>query len=606
MERADVDEARRFFKTHGHFHFGKTGPEGRLREWAELVRGHRKSLRPGERRALAAIGFPRTRKAATWERWFAALLAFRANRGHCLVPRSTPLGRWVTRQRVRRFRGQLPKGREARLTAIGFVFNERHLTWDARVRQLEEYQRLHGHGAFPSKSENSGLAAWLRNQERTASDGRLDPALRQRLLALGLPENPRPGQGGALLRARRRQSKWDTRFAELLAFRRSFRHCDVPARYVENPKLAAWVLLQRVRSRSGRLLPDEEQLLRGIGFRFDIRRLVPWDVHYAELRAFRERHGHCDVPQHTTRGPTSLAQWVAVQRRRLKKGTLAARERRLLEELGFSFAPKVNRRQAEERQRYWERMFAAAQEYAGRHGSLGGATSSRADNPLAGWLQLQRSLHHRGKLDAERAKRLSRLGLSWTPRDEQWEAQLLELQAHRARTGRCGPPYPSEQLRNFVDVQRRMLRSKRLRADRKARLDELGFEWTPTRPQSAEAQLSALARFRGEHGHLAVPAAGATLALTGWLEEQRRSFRAGRLPAGLRRDLLRLGVPLTAEETRWEERYADLSAYCARHGRRWPEGGPLAEWLRVQRRRHARGLLDLEQEGRLRSLGALE
>jgi hypothetical protein len=60
-----------------------------------------------------------------WERGFAALKAFEAREGHCLVPAqhiegTLKLGYWISVQR--RNRNKMSEERKRRLNAIGFVW----------------------------------------------------------------------------------------------------------------------------------------------------------------------------------------------------------------------------------------------------------------------------------------------------------------------------------------------------------------------------------------------------------------------------------------------------------------------------------------------------
>ena len=48
-----------------------------------------------------------------------------------------------------------------------------------------------------------------------------------------------------------------------------------------------------------------------------------WEEGYSNLQRFVERHGHAKVLQSHQEGAFRLGNWVAAQRRRFKKGTLA-------------------------------------------------------------------------------------------------------------------------------------------------------------------------------------------------------------------------------------------------------------------------------------------
>jgi hypothetical protein len=110
---------------------------------------------------------------------------------------------------------------------------------------------------------------------------------------------------------------------------------------------------------------------------------------------------------------------------------------------------------------------------------------------LGQWVQVQRN--KQDSLSAERKARLDALGFIWDVLAEQWEEGFQHLQAYvnehrdcRVRATYIAPDgFP---LGQWVKVLRR--RKHRISAERKARLDALGFEWNP---QSNKRRVSPLA-----------------------------------------------------------------------------------------------------------------
>jgi hypothetical protein len=82
-------------------------------------------LTPKRKARLNALGFMWSRNDWLWKRGFAALKAFRAREGHCLVPAlhiegDLKLGYWVSSQRRRK--NTMSKERKQWLNRIGFVW----------------------------------------------------------------------------------------------------------------------------------------------------------------------------------------------------------------------------------------------------------------------------------------------------------------------------------------------------------------------------------------------------------------------------------------------------------------------------------------------------
>lgn len=107
---------------------------------------------------------------------------------------------------------------------------------------LKEYKAQHGHVKVPIKHTLSDfkLGSWLKTQitqYRNAQEGR-QPALgpeRSRLLT----------ELGVEWGQKRLTTSWDSRFEDLIDFKRRYGHVNVPWQWKENVPLAQWVNSQR-------------------------------------------------------------------------------------------------------------------------------------------------------------------------------------------------------------------------------------------------------------------------------------------------------------------------------------------------------------------------
>src|SRR5262249_41827622 len=120
---------------------------------------------------------------------------------------------------------------------------------------------------------------------------------------------------------------WDKMFAELVVFKEANGHCNVPQ---ENGTLGRWCHRQR----QGRCKLTQEKVaqLDTLGFCWDLL-AAAWDKNYAELVAYKEVNGHCNVPYKN--GASPLGGWCAHQRMRRKKGDITAEQIAQLEAIGF-------------------------------------------------------------------------------------------------------------------------------------------------------------------------------------------------------------------------------------------------------------------------------
>ena len=89
----------------------------------------------------------------------------------------------------------------------------------------------------------------------------------------------------------------------------------------------------------------------------------------------------------------------------------------------------------------------------------------------------------KGKLDRERAERLTALGVVWDQLEAEWEANFAALEAYKAANGgdpNCPDNYVTEDGRKlgmWLSNQRRGHKNGKLDRERAERLTALGVRW---------------------------------------------------------------------------------------------------------------------------------
>ena len=78
---------------------------------------------------------------------------------------------------------------------------------------------------------------------------------------------------------------------------------------------------------------EQEALLNKLGFRWEFSNYL-WDEFFNELRAFKEKHGHCSDSRKKDR---ELAAWVYRQRQRHARGELDSEQKAKLDSIGITF-----------------------------------------------------------------------------------------------------------------------------------------------------------------------------------------------------------------------------------------------------------------------------
>jgi hypothetical protein len=201
--------------------------------------------------------------------------------------------------------------------------------------------------------------------------------------------------------------------------------------------------------------------------------------------------------------------------------------------------------------------------------------------------------------------------------EKRWEQSLAELAAFKKEHGhlRACKAIPEQfSLAIWIYRQRCAESAGTLRPDRKAQLDELGFQWNAQEVMMAdqwERRFAELVRFQHEHGHLRLSKTkAATRQLAGWIGKQRAEYRNGTLPPKRRARLEELGVQWDARDfdNQWNRHFAKLARFQQQHGhlrlsKTKAATRQLAGWIGKQRAEYRDGTLSPERRARLEELG---
>ena len=119
-----------------------------------------------------------------WKAMYLKLVEFESNEGHCNVPSTTPLGRWVVRQRFLyrqetsgRPKSSLTDERIYLLDRLGFPWATRpEQLWQKRLDELRQFQRENNHCMVPTEyAPNPPLASWVSTQRKNYNRRKLTP-----------------------------------------------------------------------------------------------------------------------------------------------------------------------------------------------------------------------------------------------------------------------------------------------------------------------------------------------------------------------------------------------------------------------------------------------
>jgi ribosomal protein L7Ae-like RNA K-turn-binding protein len=181
-------------------------------------------------------------------------------------------------------------------------------------------------------------------------------------------------------------------------------HCNVPQSHTEDEaNLGTWVNTQRQLKTKEKLDPDRKRRLEEIGFKWVAS--ATWDEMHALLRQFKKREGHCYVPQSHIEDKANLGTWVTTQRQLKTRDKLDPDRKKRLEDIGFEWRLPSAR---------WDETCALLKQFKKREGHCNVPQSHTEDEANLGkWVNNQRQLKTKEKLDSDRLKRLEEIGFKW-------------------------------------------------------------------------------------------------------------------------------------------------------------------------------------------------
>ena len=236
---------------------------------------------------------------------------------------------------------------------------------------------------------------------------------------------------------------WEIKFNELVKFKEKHGHANVPQipnkeipqdykelstfcrnmrtqyRYLSDPEKAHLSYL------------DEERVkkLESIGFIWNVQDAI-WMSRFEELKNFRERYGHCNVPSRWKENP-GLTHWMVIQRQRYKIGRNRSQSKRsslpqkrieLLESIGFEWDTQYTK---------WWANYETLKAYKAKHGHLNITRGNAPSNSLLKYVyylkrccreyviaySITRSCEDTrvSGLDEERLEALREVGFCWLP-----------------------------------------------------------------------------------------------------------------------------------------------------------------------------------------------
>jgi hypothetical protein len=267
----------------------------------------------------------------TFDERLKELMAFKAECGHCNAPQTQSrnnkyhsLGTWcndIRRSYKTIKQGGIPRRYNLskfdikRLENAGFGWDRRKAAgtcnFDAHFKELMAFKAEFGHCNAPQTQSNKhlSLGIWCKNVRmsyKTNKEGGIP--LRYTLSKADIKRLENAG-----FQWDRRNSNFDAKFKELMAFKAEFGHCNVSLSKSSDKKhysLGRWsggirkayeIMKEGGIPKGYKLFKADIQRLENAGFEWNLSKRVPFDERFKHLMAFKAEFGHCNVPQTRSR-----------------------------------------------------------------------------------------------------------------------------------------------------------------------------------------------------------------------------------------------------------------------------------------------------------------
>lgn len=282
--------------------------------------------------------------SASWEIYYQAAKEYHREHGDIRIPKAyvTPggltLGSWLQTQRrvhAGKRSGGLSAEQEAKLEALGMVWDIQERGWQKGCEELERFKELFGTADVKARyvtEEGYALGKWVANVRQKWSKGLLTEAQEEQLNALGFIRD-------------KQDSDWEKYFQAAKAYYEAHGNLEMPCDYcTENGlKLGSWLGNQRRKYKDLDAVSEEafdreaeqREKLAGIGMTWDTTYERSWIQKYELAKGYFLENGHLEMPKDYRWQGIKLGVWVARQRKKYEENALPEERKLRLEAIGM-------------------------------------------------------------------------------------------------------------------------------------------------------------------------------------------------------------------------------------------------------------------------------
>ena len=358
---------------------------------------------------------------------------------------------------------------------------------------------------------------------------------------------------------------WDDWYKLAKEYYEEHGNLDIKQRYVTSngERLGHWISIQRqayknrclpvkYKKKNNKVLTDEQvQKLESIGMMWDVY-VEKWNRMYELANDYFIQHGNIDVPQrYITSNGEKLGLWIGYQRQAYQNRMLSRdkwiagmspltdEQVQMLENIGMKWSVVDSK---------WYRMYELAREYYEKNHNLNIPNKYETSNgeKLGKWISTQRLAYKNRIIPSNERKTtfkplsdsqvelLEKIGMVWEPLDLQWHEMYRLAKRYFQEHGDLDVPNNyidsnGEKLGQWVQLQRRVYKRKKLTNERIDLLELIGIQWDFL-DEKWKRMYELAQRYFHEYGNLDIPAKYVTVngeKLGRWISTQRITYKDG-------------------------------------------------------------------------------
>jgi hypothetical protein len=552
VANADVGERnlkklKAYHKRYGHFNVPSQWKKDKIFvQWLENIRKHPNRLSSKLRQELVAIGFDFT-PASDWNTMFNRLKAFYHQHGHSYIPpfqkEYEELFDWTINQK--RSKSFLTSKQVSNLESLQFDWEiqaGKDASWQSKYQELLKFKAEYGHTKVSEGyKENPDLARWVTLQRVNNTKKKLSPDRIKKLKAIGFLWTKDI--------ERMREEAWQSRYNELVLYKKKHGHIDRLQVKKDHYQLGLWIETQMASKKLMSL--ERKKKLNAIDFCWHKGNIYEqrWNEMYQKLKLYKTLHGHCRVKKHED---FKLSVWL--QRNKRDRNKIGSDKVKKLEQLGVKWSNQLFKE-------LWEARYEELKRFKKQHGHI---RVNKSNPQLYEWIQTQKTFRKENILNKERGAKLKQLGFIWNgeiekQKTQQWETMYSKFKALKQKYGEKYHIRLKEQPQIERWVKRQIHNKHKLSAWKKKKLDQINFPWIRKGRYNLELwnrMYEHLKAYKSEHGNCDVPQKFKDKKLGSWVNGQRTK----KLSPEQKAKLNALGFSWIGEfaEKKWHQRVEEF------------------------------------------------